>query len=98
MAYNNRKTKHGQRGFTLIELLVVISIIGVLMAILLPGLRAAKEQAQSVVCASQLRQLAMAHKMYQQSNEGWIVPATQDLETIFKQVSEATPDEVSDAA
>jgi prepilin-type N-terminal cleavage/methylation domain-containing protein/prepilin-type processing-associated H-X9-DG protein len=72
------KAKDSQ-GFTLIELLVVISIIGVLMAILLPGLRAAKEQAQRVVCASQLRQLAMAHAMYQQSNEGWIVPATQDL-------------------
>lgn len=69
--------REDNRGFTLIELLVVISIIGVLMAILLPGLRAAKEQAQRVVCASQLRQLAMAHTMYQESYEGWIVPATQ---------------------
>lgn len=72
----NHRTKHG---FTLIELLVVISVIAVLMAILLPGLRAAKEQAQRVVCASQLRQLAMAHTMYQQSYDGWIVPATQTL-------------------
>ncbi len=72
-------THREDRAFTLIELLVVISIIGILTAILLPGLRAAKEQAQRVVCASQLRQLAMAHAVYQQSNEGWIVPATQDL-------------------
>lgn len=70
--------RYGQ-AFTLIELLVVIAIIGILMAILLPGLRAAKEQAQRVVCASQLRQLAMAHTMYQESHEGWIVPATQEL-------------------
>lgn len=68
-----------KRGFTLVELLVVISIVAVLMAVLLPGLRAAKERAQRIVCASQLRQLAMAHTMYQQSHEGWIVPATQNL-------------------
>ena len=74
--YVYRRTRDG---FTLIELLVVIAIIGVLMAILLPGLKAAKEQAQRVVCASQLRQLAMAHTMYQESHDGWIVPATQVL-------------------
>ncbi|MBN1360615.1 MAG: prepilin-type N-terminal cleavage/methylation domain-containing protein [Sedimentisphaerales bacterium] len=66
-------------GFTLIELLVVIAIIAVLLGILLPGLRAAKKQAQQVVCVSQLRQLALAHEMYQQSHDGWIVPATQEL-------------------
>ncbi|HPC95345.1 MAG TPA: type II secretion system protein [Sedimentisphaerales bacterium] len=72
--------KHeAERGLTLIELLVVISIVAVLMAVLLPGLRAAREQAQRIVCASQLRQLAMAHTMYQQSHDGWIVPATQNL-------------------
>jgi len=67
------------RAFTLIELLVVISIIAILLGILLPGLRAVRMQAQQVVCASQLRQLAMAHTMYQESHEGWIVPATQEL-------------------
>ncbi len=70
--------KHKQ-GFTLIELLVVIGVITVLLAILLPGLRAARRQGQKVVCASQMRQLGMAHVMYQQSYEGWIVPATQEL-------------------
>ncbi len=63
--------------FTLIELLVVIAVIGVLMAILMPSLRAAKEQAQGAVCSSQLRQLAMAHTMYEESHDGWVVPATQ---------------------
>ena len=64
-------------GFTLIELLVVMSIVSVLLAVLLPSLRAAKRQAQRAVCASRLRQLGIAHVMYQQSHDGWIVPATQ---------------------
>jgi prepilin-type N-terminal cleavage/methylation domain-containing protein/prepilin-type processing-associated H-X9-DG protein len=68
-----------KQGFTLIELLVVIGVITVLLAILLPGLRAARRQCQRVVCASQMHQLGMAHVMYQQSYEGWIVPATQEL-------------------
>lgn len=73
------QTQHvAKQGFTLIELLVVVGIISVLLAILMPGLRAAKRQAQGVVCASQLRQLALAHQMYQQSHEGWLVPAAQD--------------------
>jgi prepilin-type N-terminal cleavage/methylation domain-containing protein/prepilin-type processing-associated H-X9-DG protein len=65
-------------GFTLIELLVVISVIAVLLAILMPSLRASREQAQRAVCASQLRQLGIAHVMYQQSHDGWITPAVQN--------------------
>ncbi|MCK4792727.1 MAG: prepilin-type N-terminal cleavage/methylation domain-containing protein [Desulfobacteraceae bacterium] len=68
-----------KQGFTLIELLVVIGVISVLLAILLPSLRAARQQGQRIVCASQMRQLGLAHVMYQQSHEGWIVPATQEL-------------------
>lgn len=70
-----------KQGFTLIELLVVIGVITVLLSILLPGLRAARLQAKKVVCASQMRQLGMAHVMYQQSYEGWIVPAAQEKGT-----------------
>jgi prepilin-type N-terminal cleavage/methylation domain-containing protein/prepilin-type processing-associated H-X9-DG protein len=67
-----------KQGFTLIELLVVISIIGVLMAILLPSLSRAWEQGKRVVCSSQQRQLGTAHTMYQESHDGWIVPAAQE--------------------
>lgn len=64
--------------FTLIELLVVISIISVLMAILMPALGRARSQARKVVCSSQLRQLGMAHVMYQEANDGFAVPSIQN--------------------
>lgn len=50
--------------FTLVELLVVIGIIGVLLAILLPVIRSARESAQRTVCASRIRQLVAGSTMY----------------------------------
>lgn len=47
-------------GFTLIELLVVIAIISLLVSILLPSLRQAKEQAKTVVCKTDMRAIYTA--------------------------------------
>lgn len=64
------------RGFTLIELLVVIAIIGMLLAVLIPALQIAKEQAAGAVCLNNLGGLSKAYYLYQEENNGKIVWAT----------------------
>ena len=59
------------RGFTLIELLVVIAIIAVLVAILLPAMKTARDQAKVAVCGSQLHQIYLALTYYALNNGGY---------------------------
>jgi len=59
------------RGFTLIELLVVISIIGLLIALLLPAIKKAKETARRSLCLSNVRQVITGCHVYAEENDGY---------------------------
>src|SRR5271155_314977 len=70
-----RQESRFRSGFTLIELLVVIAIIGVLVALIMPAVQAARESANKAKCQNNLKQLALAateyHDAFNAFPAGW---------------------------
>ncbi len=62
------------KGFTLIELLVVIAIIALLLSIILPSLKRAKESAQRIVCRNHLKNIGLSNEIYATEHDNAFVP------------------------
>lgn len=75
------RNKIKRQAFTLIELLVVIAVIALLTAIVIPALAKAKKRAKAVVCASGMKQIAVAFSAYGLENNDRVIVATKVMST-----------------
>lgn len=74
----NRATPAARRAFTLVELLVVIAIIGILVALLLPAIQAARAAARRNACLNNVKQIVLGCQNFADANQGCFPPGSRD--------------------
>ncbi len=82
--------RHRRKGFSLVDLLIIVAIIGILVALLLPAVAAARQAARRAGCTNNLRQLALA-MLNRESATQRLIPATQHTVAIEKSDISAQP-------
>ncbi len=78
MSMKNMKTNRKNPGFTMIEMMIVLAIIGIIIAIAIPSLRAAKMNAEKTACKASLKGVETALEFFYNENERYVT----DQETI----------------
>ncbi|HTN75892.1 MAG TPA: DUF1559 domain-containing protein [Pirellulaceae bacterium] len=96
--YRSARASNPSKAFTLVELLVVIAIIGVLVALLLPAVQAAREAARRTQCANNLKQIGLAMLQFEHNNGHFPYSRTGSLWRALPYVEQVTLSEMFTSA